>query len=206
MKAFVCKLESCTKQFTTRGNLKVRRSPSGKHLEVAVEADTSVQTHHNKFHKDALIAFGEKFAKIKDTSELSPADCEIWEHLATTYKNSNKGIKGRGKKGANSNSSQSPESAALSPFPVDIPAAALNPQGYTADHNLSPPSSLSSGSSVGFPSPTGNNPGMLETHLGSGMYEAKVGSEMMAPATSGNFYDPNARDVVFQDGGYDRRY
>lgn len=142
-------------------------------------------------------------------NELSEADREIWEHLATTYKNSNKGIKGRGKKGGNpgSISSHSPESTALSPFPVDVSAAVLDPQAYAADHVMTPPSSLSPGSSVGFPSPTENSPSMLPTHMGSGMYHAKVGGgEMMAPHASGNIYDPHAREVVFQDRGYERAY
>lgn len=152
------------------------------------------------------MAFGQKFATIRDTTGLSPTDREIWEHLATTYKNSNKGIKGRGKKGAGSACSQSPDSATLSPFPIDIPQGPLHHQGYTGDHDTSPSSSFSSGSSVGFPSPTGHNPAMLETHMGSGMYDAKVGGEMMGPSTSGALYDPHVRDVVFHDRGYDRAY
>ena len=142
-------------------------------------------------------------------NELSEADREIWEHLATTYKNSNKGIKGRGKKGENpgSGSSQSPESTALSPFPVDVPAAALDHQAYAAEHVMTPPSTLSPGSSVGFPSPTEHSSSMLPTHMGSGMYDAKVGGgEMMGPNAPGNIYDPHARDVVFQNRGYERAY
>lgn len=200
-KPFVCKLEACTKEFTTRGNLKVRPRPPANTKSQFI-TDISSQTHHNKFHKEALVAFGQKFASIKDTSGLSAADREIWEHLATTYKNSNKGIKGRGKKEAGSTSSQSPESTALSPYPNDIAAATLHHQGY----DTSPSSSFSSGSSVGFPSPTGHNPAMLETHMGSGMYDAKVGGEMMAASTSAAIYDSHVRDVVFQDRGYDRAY
>lgn len=142
-------------------------------------------------------------------SELSEAEREIWEHLATTYKNSNKGIKGRGKKGDNpgSGSSQSPESTGLSPFPVDVSGAALDHQAYAADHVMTPPSTLSPGSSVGFPSPTDHSPSMLPTHMGSGMYDAKVGGgEMMGSNASGNIYDQHPRDVVFHDRAYERTY
>jgi len=38
-----------------------------------------------------------KFASIKDGDIVHAADKELWEYFANLYKNSNKGIKGRGK-------------------------------------------------------------------------------------------------------------
>lgn len=38
-----------------------------------------------------------KFASIKDGDLVASADKELWEYFANLYKNSNKGIKGRGK-------------------------------------------------------------------------------------------------------------
>jgi len=38
-----------------------------------------------------------KFASLKDYDSVCKADRELWEYFASLYKNSNKGIKGRGK-------------------------------------------------------------------------------------------------------------
>lgn len=38
-----------------------------------------------------------RFSQITDSGLVSPQDRELWEYFATLYKNSNKGIKGRGK-------------------------------------------------------------------------------------------------------------
>ncbi|KEZ46942.1 hypothetical protein SAPIO_CDS0292 [Scedosporium apiospermum] len=83
-KPFVCKLDNCYKQFTQRGNLKA---------------------HQNKYHPETLKALVQMFASITDTSAVPEEDKELWEYFATTYKNSNKGIKGRGKR-RNPNHSQ----------------------------------------------------------------------------------------------------
>ena len=74
---------------------------------------------------------------------------------------------------------------------------------YPGDPNTPPSSSYSSGSSVGYPSPTAHHPSMIETHMGSPVYDVKAGGEMMAP---GPMYDPRAREIVFHDRGYDRAY
>ncbi|KAL1877610.1 hypothetical protein VTK73DRAFT_8434 [Phialemonium thermophilum] len=75
-KPFVCKLDSCNKTFTQLGNLK---------------------SHQNKFHMETLKALTAKFSSIKDQSDVCDADRELWAYFANLYKNSNKGIKGRGK-------------------------------------------------------------------------------------------------------------
>ncbi|MCJ1248334.1 hypothetical protein MMC30_005551 [Trapelia coarctata] len=75
-KPFSCRLEECGKQFTQLGNLK---------------------SHQNKFHAEALRQLTVKFAAMQEGDAVSAADKELWEYFSTLYKNSNKGIKGRGK-------------------------------------------------------------------------------------------------------------
>ncbi|KAJ5021034.1 hypothetical protein J3E73DRAFT_435105 [Bipolaris maydis] len=73
IKPFTCKLDDCGKQFTQLGNLK------------------------NKFHATTLRYLTTKFATISMGDWVSKEDKELWEYFASLYKNSNKGIKGRGK-------------------------------------------------------------------------------------------------------------
>ncbi|KAL4899264.1 hypothetical protein BDW74DRAFT_171637 [Aspergillus multicolor] len=75
-KPFTCLLEGCSKQFTQLGNLK---------------------SHQNKFHAQTLQALTKKFSTMIDGEHMSPQDRKLWEYFAGLYKNSNKGIKGRGK-------------------------------------------------------------------------------------------------------------
>ncbi|KAH7378497.1 zinc finger protein-like protein OZF [Phaeosphaeria sp. MPI-PUGE-AT-0046c] len=76
IKPFTCRLDDCGKQFTQLGNLK---------------------SHQNKFHASTLKYLTQKFATINPGDYVSQADKELWEYFASLYKNSNKGIKGRGK-------------------------------------------------------------------------------------------------------------
>ncbi|KAH5493108.1 hypothetical protein HBI42_070250 [Parastagonospora nodorum] len=76
IKPFTCRLDDCGKQFTQLGNLK---------------------SHQNKFHASTLKYLTQKFATITPGDYVSHADKELWEYFASLYKNSNKGIKGRGK-------------------------------------------------------------------------------------------------------------
>ncbi|KUJ20169.1 uncharacterized protein LY89DRAFT_579772 [Mollisia scopiformis] len=75
-KPYLCRLDDCGKQFTQLGNLK---------------------SHQNKFHISTIRSLTAKFASIKDGDIVHAADKELWEYFANLYKNSNKGIKGRGK-------------------------------------------------------------------------------------------------------------
>ncbi|EZF31245.1 hypothetical protein H101_05141, partial [Trichophyton interdigitale H6] len=75
-KPFTCRLDDCGKQFTQLGNLK---------------------SHQNKFHAQTLRNLTVRFAMITEPDRMSPQDAELWEYFAMLYKNSNKGIKGRGK-------------------------------------------------------------------------------------------------------------
>jgi len=74
-KPFKCKLDSCNKTFTQLGNLK---------------------SHQNKFHYDSLRELTAKF-QSGGVEGMGPEERELWEYFRDLYKNSNKGIKGRGK-------------------------------------------------------------------------------------------------------------
>ncbi|KAH8431229.1 DNA-binding transcription factor [Aspergillus melleus] len=75
-KPFTCLLDDCGKQFTQLGNLK---------------------SHQNKFHAATLRDLTLKFSQLTGTEPMTVQDRKLWEYFATLYKNSNKGIKGRGK-------------------------------------------------------------------------------------------------------------
>ncbi|KAA8643188.1 uncharacterized protein ATNIH1004_009950 [Aspergillus tanneri] len=75
-KPFTCLLDECGKQFTQLGNLK---------------------SHQNKFHAATLRDLTLKFSQVNGGESMNPEDRKLWEYFATLYKNSNKGIKGRGK-------------------------------------------------------------------------------------------------------------
>ncbi|KAF3351647.1 hypothetical protein ACHAQF_008846 [Verticillium nonalfalfae] len=75
-KPFVCKLDNCNKCFTTRGNLK---------------------NHQNKYHKDTIGRLVDWIISLTDVDALSPKDRDLLWYFSNIYKNSNKGIKGRGR-------------------------------------------------------------------------------------------------------------
>ncbi|EEH16883.2 hypothetical protein PABG_06970 [Paracoccidioides brasiliensis Pb03] len=75
-KPFTCRLDDCGKQFTQLGNLK---------------------SHQNKFHTQTLRNLTLRFESIGNSDRMSPQDKELWDYFSTLYRNSNKGIKGRGK-------------------------------------------------------------------------------------------------------------
>jgi len=58
---------------------------------------SAAQSHQNKFHASTLRYFTQKFASIREGDPVTQQDKELWEYFAALYKNSNKGIKGRGK-------------------------------------------------------------------------------------------------------------
>ncbi|KOS39675.1 hypothetical protein ACN38_g9482 [Penicillium nordicum] len=77
-KRFDCRLDECGKQFTQLGNLK---------------------SHQNKFHAATLHNLTVRFSQMGEhgAMNMNAADRELWIYFAGLYKNSNKGIKGRGK-------------------------------------------------------------------------------------------------------------
>ncbi|KAK2743097.1 hypothetical protein FQN55_007548 [Onygenales sp. PD_40] len=75
-KPFTCRLDDCGKHFTQLGNLK---------------------SHQNKFHAQTIRNLTQRFANIHDSDRMVPQDKDLWDYFSSLYKNSNKGIKGRGK-------------------------------------------------------------------------------------------------------------
>ncbi|KAH7363572.1 zinc finger protein [Plectosphaerella cucumerina] len=77
-KPFECKLEECHKCFTTRGNLK---------------------NHQNKYHTTTIHKIADWIMSLSEEDEesLTPAEQDLITHFQDIYKNSNKGIKGRGR-------------------------------------------------------------------------------------------------------------
>ncbi|CDM37629.1 transcriptional regulator family: C2H2 zinc finger [Penicillium roqueforti] len=77
-KRFDCRLDECGKQFTQLGNLK---------------------SHQNKFHAATLHNLTIRFSQMAENGpmNMNAADRDLWIYFAGLYKNSNKGIKGRGK-------------------------------------------------------------------------------------------------------------
>lgn len=79
LKPFACRLDGCEKLFTQLGNLKL---------------------HQNRFHLDTLNDLTQKLADLKgDELEKLPGDEKaLLKYFKNLYKNSNKGIRGRGKR------------------------------------------------------------------------------------------------------------
>ena len=75
-KPYTCRLDACNKQFTQLGNLKA---------------------HQNKFHVDTIRRLKERFEGIREGDVVDAYEKEMWEYFGGLYRNSNKGIKGRGK-------------------------------------------------------------------------------------------------------------
>lgn len=78
LKPFDCKLDDCDKSFTQLGNLK---------------------SHQNKFHLDTLNRLTTKLTELStlEISQLPKKEQDLLNYFKNLYKNSNKGIKGRGK-------------------------------------------------------------------------------------------------------------
>ncbi|KAL2888589.1 C2H2 transcription factor [Ceratocystis lukuohia] len=113
---FVCKLENCNKGFTQLGNLKA---------------------HQNKFHEATIKMLTFKFCKMSpaERANLADPDVKVWEYFATLYKNSNKGIKGRGKgrKVSVIRSTNATTSGSIPASATVAPASAPMPMGMAMD-------------------------------------------------------------------------
>lgn len=75
-KPFQCKLDDCSKSFTQLGNMKA---------------------HQNRFHLQTLNRLTQKLAEMDSSDSMPTKERELLEYFASLYKNSNRGIKGRGK-------------------------------------------------------------------------------------------------------------
>lgn len=76
LKPFICKLDGCNKSFSQLGNMK---------------------THQNNFHKETLKDLTSMFVKFAQIGKVPDEHRDLFEYFKEHYKNSNKGIKGRGK-------------------------------------------------------------------------------------------------------------
>ncbi|KAJ2968699.1 hypothetical protein NQ176_g9054 [Zarea fungicola] len=76
MKPYICKLDDCNKTFSQLGNMK---------------------THQNNFHKETIQRLTSMFAKFAAEGEIPEEHQSLFEYFDEHYKNSNKGVKGRGK-------------------------------------------------------------------------------------------------------------
>ncbi|KAK6456532.1 uncharacterized protein RJT20DRAFT_95311 [Scheffersomyces xylosifermentans] len=78
LKPYECKLDGCDKSFTQLGNLK---------------------SHQNRFHLNTLNHLTQKLAELSGPAinNLPPDEKELLIYFKDLYKNSNKGIRGRGK-------------------------------------------------------------------------------------------------------------
>lgn len=113
-KPFTCLLDDCGKQFTQLGNLKVSPILLST-VPIFCPMLTCVkQSHQNKFHSTTLRNLTIKFSTVVEGDPMTPQDRELWGYFATLYKNSNKGIKGRGKDRKISPSSKSSSSSTSS--------------------------------------------------------------------------------------------
>ncbi|KAI1438515.1 hypothetical protein GGR50DRAFT_364594 [Xylaria sp. CBS 124048] len=177
--SFRCILKSCGKTFSSRGNLK---------------------THQNNYHKEELRELELKFANVRSVTDMTEADRELWDYFLTVHKNSNKGIKGRGKEcrvELMPHSGNLPSQCALQ-SPPELHAA------YPISQNVP--------HAIGF-----SHYGMQRNHLGPELLVARGGhgydvyeidqvsisSGTMTPASSpGGVYDDHHRNLPFHERVY----
>ncbi|KAL7823318.1 hypothetical protein V8C26DRAFT_115365 [Trichoderma gracile] len=118
LKPFVCRLDDCNKSFSQLGNMK---------------------THQNNFHKETLQKLTHMFVQFSEHGEVPREYQDLFEYFQKHYKNSNKGVKGRGKTRAVA--ARGPQDSAfrqaVSPVPalLKTPATTHLPQMTMPAHN-----------------------------------------------------------------------
>ncbi|KAK3995077.1 hypothetical protein QBC44DRAFT_32904 [Cladorrhinum sp. PSN332] len=186
---FVCMLDKCNKRFSVRGNLK---------------------SHQNKFHEESIKRLTARFATISNWDSASSEDREMYQYLATLYKNSNKGIKGRGKRRnvallTPTHTQQpspplSPESPQHHGLPSMARPLAPHPHHLHPYHGISQPSAYS----ISRP-PTLMTSSIRRIHHGGyPMYDTDDGSVSSSnPVTpSPHMYSDDGRELAFGDRMY----
>ena len=161
----------------------------------------------NKFHAKALKDLTTKFATIADAQNASEQEKELWEYFATLYKNSNKGIKGRGKdrKVGPVRQAHQPSTTIPSPYLVQQPP---NTQHCPLQHHQHPLSGIHNTSSLAAysMSRTTTQPAMMNTYAAPVQRDAPQAYDMFnmgAAARAGNtsaatMYDEDhGRDLAF---------
>ena len=165
LKPFVCKLENCNKTFTQLGNMKA---------------------HQNRFHKETLNALTAKLAEMNPSDNIPLEERQLLEYFASIYKNSNRGIKGRGKGvGTKKSTISSPENHSASIIlnsntnrnnnvTFNRPENAGNPEG-NVDNNNNNNNNNNSGSHIMI-SPTQKDMGTLQSQFGHNNFNNPVNS------------------------------
>ncbi|KAH6987553.1 hypothetical protein BKA56DRAFT_629738 [Ilyonectria sp. MPI-CAGE-AT-0026] len=192
LKPFICRLDECNKTFSQLGNMK---------------------THQNNFHKKTLKILTTRFAEVLASGEDVPeADRELFEYFATHYKNSNKGIKGRGKARAVADrkskaAPQSPPATAATPVTAQYPLPQIPPLQqvhHQQHHGMAHPGSLAAYSmSRGHPNMMNNM--HRESHAGGyEMFEMEGDHHsIQTPNAGGMLYeDDHTREMTFAERMY----
>lgn len=176
----------------------------------------SPQTHQNNFHKKTLKTLTMRFARMLNSGEEVPeAERELFDYFAMHYKNSNKGIKGRGKARTvaerKTKPSQSPPTnpnpnTVTPQYPLpQIPPTQQIPSPHQP-HGLSHPGSLAAYSmSRGHPNVMNNNM-PRESHAGGyEMYDMQGGHHHVQPPSNNNgmtYEEEHAREMGFNERMY----
>ncbi|KAI1367554.1 hypothetical protein F5Y08DRAFT_58594 [Xylaria arbuscula] len=177
---FRCILKSCGKSFSSRGNLK---------------------THQNNYHKEELRELELKFANIRSVADMTEADKELWDYFLTVHKNSNKGIKGRGKE---CRVELLPHAGSLpNQYPLQSPVE-LQHAPFPMSHGL--PNTMNFGHFGMQRNNLGQDFLVARGGHGYDVYEidqASISSGTITPASSpGGIYDDHHRGLPFHDRMY----
>ncbi|CAI4901547.1 CLL_collapsed_G0050490.mRNA.1.CDS.1 [Saccharomyces cerevisiae] len=160
LKPFVCKLENCNKTFTQLGNMKA---------------------HQNRFHKETLNALTAKLAEMNPSENIPLEERQLLEYFASIYKNSNRGIKGRGKGvGTKKSTISSPENHPASTI-LNPNTNANNAIANDSENNGNPEGNIDSSSnsnpgSHSMISPTQKDMGTLQSQFIQNNFNNSVNS------------------------------
>ncbi|CAI4781353.1 BAF_collapsed_G0051470.mRNA.1.CDS.1 [Saccharomyces cerevisiae] len=160
LKPFVCKLENCNKTFTQLGNMKA---------------------HQNRFHKETLNALTAKLAEMNPSENIPLEERQLLEYFASIYKNSNRGIKGRGKGvGTKKSTISSPENHPASTI-LNPNTNANNVIANDSENNGNPEGNIDSSSnsnpgSHSMISPTQKDMGTLQSQFIQNNFNNSVNS------------------------------
>ncbi|KFA68246.1 hypothetical protein S40285_01544 [Stachybotrys chlorohalonatus IBT 40285] len=170
VKPYVCRIGNCSKTFSQLGNMK---------------------THQNHFHSKELQQITAMFVKYATAEVIPEEHRELFEYFKQHYKNSNKGIKGRGKhrnvapttKPASRTAAKtSPSGSISSPVPSPSPRTPPNTQSYNK-YAPNPPMMM------------GGDPRAHESAYGTYGHDAQY--QVNAP--NGYYAQDPSRQVTFPD-------
>ncbi|GCF01306.1 hypothetical protein ZYGM_001072 [Zygosaccharomyces mellis] len=119
LKPFICKLDGCNKSFTQLGNMKA---------------------HQNRFHLSTLNELTQRLAEMDPQEDIAPDERDLLEYFASLYKNSNKGIKGRGKGSTRVVSTDLQRQQSASPSTLSAVTGTISRGNgpNSTEHNLTP--------------------------------------------------------------------